>query len=909
MKKIMAALLPLPLLFSAGNGALAANETALPTYDIYPTPQSIVYKEETFSIKEEVRTYFEAGVDSYTKDKCYQVLGLKDVLAKESSDIALDSNYTTVALGIYGSGGKADSLVASEKKSFIGEKIDAYYLSIDGDSILILGKDSDAIYYGLSSLQMIFEQSSGKTITSLEISDYSDSKYRGFIEGFYGLPWTPEERISLMEFASRFKSNIYIYAPKDDSYHASNWRSLYTENDLAILKEQIEAGRKTKTRLAWAIHPFLSQAITESNYEEGLSAIKNKFEQIYEAGVRQFVVSADDVDTSAGLLTDGSLHRKLLNDLVVWNKEKGDCYDLVFVPSGYCYRAEERLGVELNSYFSTLMEGLDPSVEIMWTGNDVCSKVSTGCFDIFSELTGKKSFMWLNWPVNDYSTSHLLLGKAEVLDMPYAGTEPEFVGLVTNPMQQAEASKLSIFAISDYAWNTEAFDVDKSYEASFKYVEAGAPSSLKNIATHLTNATLYEGEWFEEAPDLALLKDSFDAAYAAGNDLNAALDALDNYFSSFLDDISNYKGNATNGALKDSILPWVDALEDTAKAASLYIDIIKNVDALPKTDLESLLANAESAYEEIGRNVAPVLNKITYNTDYEAVEVGTVVMTPLLGSLKAIGTDLAYIALGRSTGVTYQGFTSIYEGSLSNITDGDDSTYCWFGSSPSSNAYIRVDLGEVTTINDIRIYTGNAAGNDTMLGSIEYSVDGRNFTYICDTAGALTTVDLRDNPIEARFIRLKDRGTGTWVSVKEIQVNVMDPLAISVTAENINLEASVDTSLDNMVDGDLSTFTWFDINRTAGATITIDYREVKTANSVALYMAKDSSPYDYFSNVSIYGSLNGTEYFSIGENTYSDMAEIEINLDTPVSLRYLRLVSNETGPYGIVIREFGINLI
>ncbi len=46
------------------------------------------------------------------------------------------------------------------------------------------------------------------------IEDWSDSIYRGFIEGYYGIPWTTDERIELMRFGGDFKTNVYIYAPK-----------------------------------------------------------------------------------------------------------------------------------------------------------------------------------------------------------------------------------------------------------------------------------------------------------------------------------------------------------------------------------------------------------------------------------------------------------------------------------------------------------------------------------------------------------------------------------------------------------------------------------------------------------------------------------------------------------------------
>ena len=52
--------------------------------------------------------------------------------------------------------------------------------------------------------------------------DYADVNIRGFIEGYYGLPWSNEDRMSLMRFGGDYKMTSYIFAPKDDEYHKGN---------------------------------------------------------------------------------------------------------------------------------------------------------------------------------------------------------------------------------------------------------------------------------------------------------------------------------------------------------------------------------------------------------------------------------------------------------------------------------------------------------------------------------------------------------------------------------------------------------------------------------------------------------------------------------------------------------------
>ena len=50
------------------------------------------------------------------------------------------------------------------------------------------------------------------------MTDYAEVQFRGFIEGYYGNPWSLEDRIDLMKFGGEIKMNQYVFAPKDDPY-------------------------------------------------------------------------------------------------------------------------------------------------------------------------------------------------------------------------------------------------------------------------------------------------------------------------------------------------------------------------------------------------------------------------------------------------------------------------------------------------------------------------------------------------------------------------------------------------------------------------------------------------------------------------------------------------------------------
>ena len=62
----------------------------------------------------------------------------------------------------------------------------------------MLGRDTDSAFYGLTTLYQIFQQLPGRAVSNLTFSDWADVKSRGFIEGYYGSPWSTKDRVNLM---------------------------------------------------------------------------------------------------------------------------------------------------------------------------------------------------------------------------------------------------------------------------------------------------------------------------------------------------------------------------------------------------------------------------------------------------------------------------------------------------------------------------------------------------------------------------------------------------------------------------------------------------------------------------------------------------------------------------------------
>ena len=368
--------------------------------------------------------------------------------------------------------------------------------------------------------------------------------------------------------------------------------------------------------------------------------------------------------------------------------------------------------------------------------------------------------------------------------------------------------------------------------------------------------------------------------------------------------INNFINNSKNTKLKESMLPWINALLDASKAMVSYLTILKDFSSLDKAKLKELLDEGNLYFENSKTHEEPVLDVITYNIKYRYADYGVSVLKPFLQKISSIANDEVKLELGLPTGITYDGFESIYQGSVDNIMDNDDSTYCWFGSKPSQDAYIRIDLEEIKDIHDIRILFGNSNGaTDYLVGELYVSNDAKNYTLVGELNKADVLFDLRDNPIKARYLLLKNTATETWVSIKEVKYNTLSLDEITVSQTGFTFDPNDHDDISKIIDGDLSTYVWFDWHFDENSAITLDLRQIKKINKIKFYQRVSEHSTDVFQDCSFYVSKDNINYTKVGKDQYLSQDEIEIIL-TNTEARYVQVRSNIYSNVGVCIREF-----
>lgn len=368
-------------------------------------------------------------------------------------------------------GKKGDEAIKKYAKKIPSHK-EGYFIEVNDNSIVIAGADARGTFYGVQTLAQMVRQGD---LSICSIQDYPDIAFRGVVEGFYGTPWSHEARMRQIEFYGKNKMNTYIYGPKDDPYHSSpNWRKPYPEKEAAQIHELIEQATRHEVNFVWAIHPGKDIKWTDADRD----ALIQKFEAMYQLGVRSFAVFFDDI---SGDGTDPVRQAELLNYIDNhFIQKKHDVSPLVMCPTEYNKSWSNVKG----GYLTTLGEKLNPSIHVMWTGDRVIACIDKPTLDWINPLIKRKAYIWWNFPVNDYVRDHLLLGPV------YGnakGIQDDMSGFVSNPMEHAESSKIALYSVADYTWNLDTYDSIPSWKHAIQNLLPQKSAYLETFATHCSD--------------------------------------------------------------------------------------------------------------------------------------------------------------------------------------------------------------------------------------------------------------------------------------------------------------------------------------------------------------------------------------------------------------------------------------
>lgn len=631
----------------------------------------------------------------------------------------------------------------------------AYSISINDKGISIVGYDEKGAYYGIQTLRQIAESpiAAEGQLPYVEISDYPDLPYRGVVEGFYGTPWSHEVRLSLIDLYGKFKMNYYLYGPKDDIYHSCpNWRLPYPEKEAKNIKELVEACNRNRVDFVWAIHPGQDIKWNEEDYNK----LVDKFNLMYDLGVRSFAIFFDDIE---GEGTKPTKQTELLNRL---NKDfvkvKGNVAPLIVCPTDY-----SKLWANPSPQGSLAIYGntLDPSINVFWTGDAVCSDLTKETMDWVNSRIKRPALYWWNFPVTDYVRHIIMQGPTYGLETSL--TNKDLCGLISNPMEHGEASKLALYGVADYSWNIAAYNPIDNWERGLVELTPEAKEAYRTFAIHScdTETGYRRAESWETK------------IFRINNYTEDQFNALRNEFAKVEKTPAEMEAKCTNKALLNELRPWLVEFGKLGNRGTKALEIIK---------LYENAGNAEfwTAY----------VNNLMSEEDrkaFNAHKSGTMKLQPFYENTMDDVLDKFYTKLTGEMPLSYKAIGSFRN--LSTIQsklmfDNDSTTFYTSGTSQNDRSWIGVDLGCVRDVTEIAILQGRNSTNDVDYfdsAILEYSKDGKSWEALTDSLQKQYIINWNSEPIQAKYIRLKKLpSTKTnWAAVRSFEVN---PIKI----ENLN---------------------------------------------------------------------------------------------------------------------------
>ena len=623
----------------------------------------------------------------------------------------------------------------------------AYLLDINEDGISIMGYDERGAFYGLQTLRQIVEQNRDGKLPCLSINDWPDLPARGVVEGFYGTPWSHEARLSLIDFYGRFKMNTYVYGPKDDPYHSSPyWRDPYPTAQARNISELVRACERNRVDFVWAVHPGQDIQWNEEDY----GRLVAKFEAMYDLGVRAFAIFFDDI---SGEGTDPMRQVELLNRLTAeFVAVKGDVAPLIICPTDY-----NRSWANPTDKGSLAVYGreLDSSVRVFWTGDAVCSDVTASTLKWVGERIQRPALVWWNFPVTDYCRNIVMQGPAYGLEKNLG--PDNLCGLLTNPMEHAEASRLALYGVADYAWNTKDYDALSSWERALALLAGEeALDAYRTFAIHSCDTE--SGYRRDESWDTETfrLEDDWTAEQYA---------ALSEEFGKIEDVYVEMSEKCRNDALMRELHPWLKEFSKLGTRGRKALDLMRIYET--KDNAAFWSAYVDNLMSPADRDA------------YEAHKSGTLKLQPFYENAMDDMVDGFY---RRLTGRGPYSYTAV--GSFPNsgtvsgklMFDDDSTTFYTSAYGQQTGDWIGVDLGIVRGLREVYILQGRNSTDDVDyfdLATLEASKDNRLWYPLIDTIDHQYVIRWEGRGIDARYVRLRklESGKTNWCAVRTFSVN------------------------------------------------------------------------------------------------------------------------------------------
>ncbi|MDO4791905.1 MAG: beta-N-acetylglucosaminidase domain-containing protein [Buchananella hordeovulneris] len=787
-----------PVAFS---GAAFASE---PLPAVFPTPTSIVAATTNVPLNGPVTIVAAANADAPTLRVLQEVVRA----AGGTPTVAQALPTTGAAILVSDGAASADVTAALTAANVAGPsdlKAEGYVLTTlshnNVPTVVLAGKDADGAFYGAQTLRQLVVNGS---VAAATVRDNPLMTIRGTIEGFYGIPWSHQARLDLIEFSGKNKMNTFIYSPKDDQLARHQWKTPYPQDELDRMGELIERANANHVDFTYVISPGNTICYSkQADYD----AVIAKFDQIRSKGGHSFYVALDDIHPRLNCAEDRAKYghisnwgflavaqAEFLNKIQTEYIEPNNLDDLQTVPTNYNGSGED-------PYKRQFGEALNNKVRVQWTGEGVFSDQIT---DESVQRAARSYrtdhlYIWDNFPVNDGQRNRLFLN-------PLDGRSPNLhqylEGFTANPMIQPYASLISLAGYADYTWNPPAYKPWDTFNRILDEI-AGPNAKVRSALEVFTDLNQSWRPYRPTSPQAPKFSADVEK-YRAGNkaDLLARLAVMSELPTTL-------EGMASKGFYADA-KGWIDAASLWGQSLGNLIYSNDAVTAGTGEQVAAGIRNWALYSEELKKPTVPDMGEdsvlrpnsivpIVGDTRFEAFQA------ELFGPLNTWfgATPMTGAAPYAATPSTNLGQYSNF--SAQQATDGNPDTLYWSNTAGNAGKYFQVDLGSTKSVGLIKIQQGDndaATGGDMIHhGVVEVSANGSQWQSVGTiTRQGLATIQL-ETAVDARYVRLRaeqNNPGGQWVKIREFQVSAKsDAIATSFTGGTGSVLNVADAKLES----------------------------------------------------------------------------------------------------------------
>ena len=298
----------------------------------------------------------------------------------------------------------------------------------------------------------------------------------GIVEGYFGRPWSWEERTAVMTRLAEWDFSRFTYAPKADVKLRRDWRHRHAAEEAANIEAFAGACKAAGVTFGIGLSPY---GLHANLTEDGLADVRRRVADLRALGADRIAILFDDME---GDFRDLAERQARIVEAAI---AASNGAVIAACPSYYSDDPvlDRVFGARPEKYLEDLGRIIPADVELYWTGPEVCTfEFTPGHLNRVSAALGRKPTLWDNYPVNDGPRMSKRLHLRAVTGR--AGLSGHVAAHDLNPALQPHLSLLPAATLAIAYRDGDAYD----YGAAAR--EAAHDLYPDELAEHILETTL-----------------------------------------------------------------------------------------------------------------------------------------------------------------------------------------------------------------------------------------------------------------------------------------------------------------------------------------------------------------------------------------------------------------------------------